>query len=144
MTQVTDAIRTIVRDRAAQRCEYCHFPGQLQVGGFEIDHVRPLSKGGPTTLENLAYACPRCNDRKWVHVEFTDPVAGESAPLFHPRQHRWEEHFEWAGLRRCEIVGKTPTGRATVAALRLNDLESVAMRHELIRLGIPVGSHRSV
>jgi hypothetical protein len=39
--------------------------------------------------------------------------------LFNPRTQRWPEHFAWStdGLR---VVGLTPTGRATVAALRLD------------------------
>jgi hypothetical protein len=40
--------------------------------------------------------------------------------LFNPRIQKWPDHFGWTadGLR---IVGKTPSGRATVAALHLAD-----------------------
>src|SRR5262249_47721993 len=45
---------------------------------------------------------------------------GQTMPLFHPRTQIWAEHFSWSqdGLR---IVGLTPIGRATVAALHLDD-----------------------
>jgi hypothetical protein len=45
---------------------------------------------------------------------------GNEVPLFNPRTQIWSEHFRWDrdGLR---IVGQTPIGRATVAALHLSD-----------------------
>ncbi|WP_242039819.1 hypothetical protein [Anabaena sphaerica] len=45
---------------------------------------------------------------------------GEKVKLFNPRTQVWPEHFYWTedGL---QIVGKTPTGRATVKALHLSD-----------------------
>ena len=48
-----------------------------------------------------------------------DEKAGEEESLFNPRQQKWDEHFRWErdGLL---IAGQTPTGRATVTALRLN------------------------
>ena len=41
-------------------------------------------------------------------------------PLFNPRTQNWFEHFAWTadGLR---IIGLTPVGRATVAAMHLSD-----------------------
>ncbi|HQE92523.1 MAG TPA: hypothetical protein PLH19_09455 [Anaerolineae bacterium] len=41
-------------------------------------------------------------------------------PLFNPREQVWTEHFHWIdnGLR---IEGLTPTGRATVQLLHLDD-----------------------
>ena len=40
--------------------------------------------------------------------------------MFDPRSQRWAEHFRWSddGVR---VEGLTPTGRATVMALRLDD-----------------------
>ena len=37
--------------------------------------------------------------------------------LFHPRQDRWDEHFERNGVL---IVGRTAVGRATVGLLKMN------------------------
>lgn len=61
-----------------------------------------------------------CNRAKGDRTSATDPETGEAVPLFNPRQQCWSEHFRRsdAGLR---IVGQTPTGRATVAALHLDD-----------------------
>jgi hypothetical protein len=46
-----------------------------------------------------------------------DPESGALVRLFHPRRDRWEEHFERNGV---VIVGRTATGRATVALLKMN------------------------
>src|SRR3990172_2813828 len=141
MTRIADELRMAVRERAARCCEYCRIPDRLHIGGFEVDHIVPVSRSGPRVLDNLAYACPHCNDRKWAHVDFPDPATGGTAPLFHPRQDRWEDHFEWSEAFGCEIGGKTPKGRATIACLQLNHPELAAIRRELIKLGIPVTSH---
>ena len=47
--------------------------------------------------------------------------------MFHPRRQRWRDHFRWDGFR---IVGLTPTGRATVAALQMNRPLILAIRRE--------------
>jgi hypothetical protein len=58
-------------------------------------------------------------------VEALDPDTGNQVPLFHPRLDDWERHFRWDGY---ELVGQTPVGRATVAALRLNHLRRIQIR----------------
>ena len=123
MTTISRELREAVVTRAGRRCEYCRLPDRLQAGGFELDHILPTSRGGPISLDNLAYACPHCNDRKWAHVDAADPVTNETVPLFHPRNHPWEDHFGWSPATPFEIVGKTPTGRATVSRLQLNHPE---------------------
>jgi HNH endonuclease len=50
-----------VRERAGDRCEYCHLP---QVGSnipFEIDHIVSRKYQGHTDAGNLALACWYCN-----------------------------------------------------------------------------------
>jgi len=85
-----------------------------------IDHIVPRSAGGSDERENLAAACYRCNEFKGTKTHAVDPATGELVSLFNPRTQKWHEHFVWAngGLH---IVGLTPTGRATVVALRLNN-----------------------
>lgn len=115
----------LVRQRAVARCEYCRMHQSLQGGTFHIEHVVPASRGGDSELANLALACPGCNLHKSNRTEFVDPLTGETVPLFHPRQGSWREHFEWDEF---EIVGLTPTGRATVAALKFNDPRRIRIR----------------
>jgi hypothetical protein len=49
----------------------------------------------------------------------SDPVTLQVVPLFHPLEQSWREHFELESDGTC--VGRTPVGRATTAALRMND-----------------------
>ncbi len=102
-------------------------PDQLQVERFHVDHIVPESRGGETTLDNLASACPPCNLHKWAHIESRDPETGETVPLYNPRVDRWDDHFQWSDANPFEIEGKTPSGRATVVRLQLNDPRVIAI-----------------
>ena len=53
-------------------------------------------------------------------MEALDPVTKRSVPLYNPRTDKWEEQFAWSSTY-TRILGTTPTGRATVAALKIND-----------------------
>ena len=48
--------------RDGNRCQYCgrRFP----TSELSLDHVVPLSRGGPSTWENVVCACLPCNVRK--------------------------------------------------------------------------------
>src|SRR5262245_21625774 len=114
-----------VEAQARRRCEYCKMHQVLQGATFHLEHILPSSRGGPTVLENLAWACPSCNLHKADRVEATDPETSAVVPLFNPRTQRWSEHFRWEAY---EIVGLTPVGRATVSALNLNQARRVLIR----------------
>ena len=109
----------LVRQRANERCEYCHTSERWQYVRFTVDHIAPLAQGGSDTPDNLALACFHCNRRKSDRLTALDPHSGEWVPLFNPRRDDWSEHFVWSsdGLF---IVGLTPIGRATVETLALN------------------------
>ena len=92
-----------------------------------MDHVVPVAAGGTAALENLALACVSCSLRKGARRQAPDPTTGKDQPLFHPRRDVWGRHFHWDGVR---IIGLTPTGRATVAALSMNRSLALAIRRE--------------
>lgn len=117
MTEPSAAVARLVRQRAHDRCEYCRMHQSLQVATFHIEHIIPTSVGGTSSSENLALACPACNLHKASRLAAADLESRTTVPLFHPRLDVWADHFEWSGY---EIVGKTPTGRVTVATLDLN------------------------
>jgi len=96
-----------------------------QAGSFHIDHIQPLAAAGETVLENLALACPSCSLRKGVRMIAKDPQTGQEAPLFHPRRDHFWDHFAFSAPH---LIGKTPTGRATVEALGMNQESTVAAR----------------
>lgn len=117
---VSDATRRLVRERALHRCEYSHADERWQFVRFPIDHITPRSDAGSDEPDNLALACRNGNERRSNRTETVDPETGETTALFHPRQNTWSDHFSWdAG--RLRIVGWTPTGRETLAALDMND-----------------------
>ncbi|MBW3600692.1 MAG: HNH endonuclease [Planctomycetes bacterium] len=108
-------------------------PQHLDVAHFEVDHIRPQAHGGATVYENLAWTCFRCNNAKGSNLAGIDNETDEVERLLHPRRDEWEAHFEWDGPR---IVGRTPIGRATVAALDMNAPSRVAFRQQLIDEGV--------
>ncbi len=109
-----------VRAAARNRCGYCLSPQHLVMARLEIEHIVPLAAGGANDESNLWLSCPICNGHKSDKTTGRDPETGATLPLFNPRLQNWFEHFRWTedGLR---VVGLTPVGRATVAALHLSD-----------------------
>jgi len=82
----------------------------------------------------LWLACRRCNEYKGALTHAPDPLTGKSVRLFNPRRRPWGEHFAWDETG-TEIQGLTPTGRATVEALRLNNQEIVVARRHWVAAG---------
>jgi len=119
-----------VRQRAGHRCEYCHTHQELErFVTYQIEHVIPKQHGGSDDEVNLALACPQCNLHKGPNLAGIDPVSGSIEPLFNPRLHVWDEHFE---ARGPHVLGKTPTGRVTVRVLAMNDQARVDLRRETL------------
>ena len=81
-------------------------------------------------MDNLALSCQGCNGHKYTKQQATDPITGLVVPLFHPRQHRWEEHFAWSEEGHL-VIGRTSIGRATIARLDLNRPRMVLLRQLL-------------
>ncbi|HFE67476.1 MAG TPA: HNH endonuclease [Chloroflexi bacterium] len=125
--KIPDTIRQQVRQRANFLCEYCHTAERWQYVPFTVDHVIPLSQGGEDNFSNLALACFHCNRYKSNQVTAVDPQTNQETPLFNPRKHTWRDHFIWSA-DRLHIIGLTPTGRATIARLRLNRARIIPIR----------------
>jgi hypothetical protein len=115
-------------------CEYCRSPSDCSNSSFSVEHIEPRARGGSNDDNNLAWACMGCNDRKYTAIDAVDPVSGEIAKLFHPRQQRWDDHFSWTADFTL-IVGRSAVGRATVAKLKLNRAELVKLRRILRMAG---------
>lgn len=118
-----------VRERAADRCEYCSLPQSSYPLPFQIDHVRAEKHGGETVESNLALACTHCNRHKGPNIAGFDSETGQTVPLFNPRLDTWEQHFETDGAR---LRGKTATGRVTVEVLKMNGPDQLAVRSALL------------
>ena len=107
-------------------------PQSLYRTPFHVDHVISKQHGGRTILENLALSCFHCNSHKGPNIAGIDPESGALSGLFNPRHQRWEDHFAW---NHAVLVGLTPTGRATILVLAINDPLYVAVREALLNEG---------
>lgn len=132
MRRVPARLRRRVLRRAGGRCEYCRLAQEGQEATFHLDHIRPVARGGSTVSGNLALACVSCSLRKEARRSAVDPVSGRKVALFNPRRQAWTDHFRWDGVK---VVGLTPAGRATVAALRMNRALVLAIRAEEVERG---------
>jgi len=126
------AVERLVRRRAQERCEYCQSPSDVSSAPFSLDHIFPESLGGTSDEDNLALSCAFCNLTKGDRTHALNPETGLRVALFHPRQQRWSDHFCWSEDFSM-IMALTATGRATVAALRLNRPELQNLRRVLVR-----------
>jgi HNH endonuclease len=106
---IPDAVRSDIRKRAANRCEYC----KRDIGNdtFHLDHIDPH---GSDEVSNLALSCHRCNLNKSDHLNWVDPHTGASNRLFDPVIDDWNRHFNISG---GSVHGKSGIGRSTAALL---------------------------
>jgi hypothetical protein len=127
--------RELVRQRAGQRCEYCHFPERvLRYLVFHVDHIiakQHLDEPSDDP-QSLAWACSECNYHKGPNLVSVDPQSKKQADLFNPRLDDWSDHFT---IDRGTIVGLTPTGRATARLLNMNAPRLIRLRRQLIENG---------
>lgn len=126
--------KEIVARRAKYCCEYCLSQAAYSPDPFSVDHIIPRVNSGDNSMDNLALACLGCNNQKFTSTTAIDPVTGEMAPLYHPRQHEWSHHFFW-DEEFCLLIGLTPTGRATIERLDLNRKGVVNLRRVLRSIG---------
>ena len=131
---ITKTLRDRVAEQARHRCGYCLTREDVIGMPMEIDHLIPEVLGGPTEEDNLWLACSSCNDSKGSRIAAPDNVSGEIVRLFDPRHQLWTEHFTWSEEGDM-ILGLTPTGRATVEALRLNRPALVKAREAWVSVG---------
>jgi superfamily II DNA or RNA helicase len=99
--------RFVLADKAGWICQKC---GQA-LTNFHADHVRPYSKGGPTTLDNGQALCPSCNLKKGDRMTILDVWRSKARPC----QEQWfsdfaakidegQSNFLWVA---CPGAGKT-------------------------------------
>lgn len=133
-TIISATLRQRVATAFEFRCAYCQTSQRIIGPLLEIDHIVPTAHAGGSEEANLCLAYPLCNSYKGAQVEAIDPETGVLTRLFHPRQDRWEAHFEWED-GGAKVRGTTASGRATVAALQMNHPGIVATRELWITVG---------
>ena len=130
MSYVPAKLRNLTFERAGGCCEYCRVSQQSSDVTFHIEHIIAVSHGGKTVEGNLALSCLRCNLYKGTNIAAADPLTDEPTFLFHPRRHRWHDHFRLDG---AVIEPLTPEGRATALVLHFNDQERIEQRQLLLK-----------
>lgn len=131
-THITAAQRRLVAARANYLCEYCLIAETDTFLGCQVDHVISEKHGGPTEVENLAYACTFCNQAKGSDIASVDRETGKLVRFFDPRRDEWADHFRLIGSR---IEAATPVGRVTARLLGFNAADRLLERNALIAAG---------
>jgi hypothetical protein len=126
------SVRLLVAPRAGHCCEYCRLPEQSVPVAFHVELIIPKQHQGSDLPNNLSYACSRCNLCKGPNLSGIDSETGQVVTLYGPRRQSWDEHFTWQG---AAIVGRTPTGRATVHVLQMNARRRLRLRARLFARG---------
>jgi hypothetical protein len=126
---------SLVAQRAAHRCEYCHAPEAVFNFPFEVEHIVPGVQRGRDDESNWALSCRSCNLNKSIHLTGWDDASQSEVRLFNPRLDSWNEHF-LDDANTGEVKGVTPVGRATVARLRMNSATQLEARRVWVRLGL--------
>jgi hypothetical protein len=131
---IPDGLRQQVAKDARHRCGYCLTTEKYSGTHLHIEHIVPLAAGGSSERENLWLACALCNIYKGSQTHAPDPLTGKITPLFNPRIQIWTDHFSWSS-NGTHVIGKTDCGRATVAALRMNNAFIVEARQYWVSVG---------
>lgn len=129
---VPTALRRLVAQRASGLCEYCLLHESDGYFAFEVEHVIAAKHGGPTSADNLAYACITCNRNKGSDIASISSRTQSLTRLFNPRTHAWGEHFVMRGLR---IEARTDIGEVSIRMLALNGPDRIAERELLAAAG---------
>lgn len=122
--------RNVVRQRAGERCEYCHIPDHNAELPFHVEHIVANVHQRNDDLSNLAWACPRCNAHKGTNLATLDPDTGDKVDVFNPRQDAWDEHFQ---MDDFVILGLSGIGRGTAELLRVNIPLEIEHRREMMQ-----------
>lgn len=88
-------INLLIRD--AYTCQYC--TSRLKKDEATIDHVRPRSKGGGSTWDNVVVACATCNRKKGNKT-----LKEASMKLLTPPRAP-----EWLPVLNCEFLIDVPS-----------------------------------
>lgn len=129
---VSAALRRLVAERAENLCEYCLIHQDDAFFGCEVDHIISEKHDGPTTAENLAYACVFCNRAKGSDIGSIVRSTGAFTRFFNPRTDLWAAHF---ALDNVTIVALSDIAEVTAHILDFNSSERLLERETLRLIG---------
>lgn len=107
-------------------CGYCQVT-EISVGGeLTIDHFKPRAAGGSDDLDNLVYACQRCNLYKH-HFWPSDDQLRRGERVLHPQRDDLMQHF-FLKHASGQLEALTTTGQFHITLLQLNRPQLVKRR----------------
>ncbi len=115
-----------VRQRFRRSCGYCGVTETTVGGELTLDHYRPRAAGGSDELDNLVYACIRCNQYKSDYWP-DDVDLAQGRRLLQPGIDDAFLHIS-EDESTGRLHGLTPTGAFHITVLRLNRPQLVAHR----------------
>jgi hypothetical protein len=116
----------LIRQRYSYACGYCGITEVSTGGMLTLDHYRPLSAGGDDSLDNLVYACVRCNQYKHTYWPTDDELA-RGLHVLHPLYDILSTHYR-LDLESGLLEPLSETGRFHITLLRLNRPQLVKYR----------------
>jgi hypothetical protein len=132
VTYISVALRQEVIVRAEGCCEYCRLHNDNNFIAHEIDHIIAEKHHGETNAANLCLSCFDCNRSKGSDIASIDLETSKLTPLFHPRHDTWSSHFRLDG---ATILGTSAVGRVTIHVLKMNSVDQIIKRAELLQMG---------
>ncbi|MCW5933050.1 MAG: HNH endonuclease [Fimbriimonadia bacterium] len=145
--RISQEVLNKVRMRASFACEYCGVQETDTGGELTVDHFQPQSLSGSDDLDNLVYACFRCNIYKSAYWHELDTPS-----LWNPRNEPASSHFmesEDGNLVALSEIGVTSIrvlrlNRPALVKYRLTKRENLRRKEILERLLETVRLHHSV
>ena len=130
---IPEALRRRVAERARFLCEYRLMHDDDLPVGCEVDHIIGLKHGGATEMDNLAFACLRCNRHKGTDLASLNWQTRQVVRFFNPRTDRWSEHFQ---LHSAGVAPLTEIGEVTARIFGFNDVRRLEERAALTKVGL--------
>lgn len=128
-----DSERWLLYKQSSGKCQMC---SKELWGVFEVDHIKPFSKGGPTTLDNAQVLCVECNRRKGNLYH--------NLSQFPYELRKWQEraHAAWLNGDTNVLVSATPGAGKTLFALMIAHEELSTGKADQILIVVPTDSLR--
>lgn len=116
----------VVRRLYRYTCGYCGTTETDAGSEMTVDHFMPRAVGGSDELDNLVYACWKCNQFKHDYWPTADDLAHERR-ILHPLLDDLAVHLH-ANEQTGQVQALTATGHFHITTLRLNRSQLVKSR----------------
>ena len=128
-------LRAYIRELWGHRCAYYGKAAWESRTRFELDHVVPRSKGGPTNVGNLVWSCRSCNHAK--ADKDIDAFLAENPERSTAALHRTHRRKPLAAAGAMAWICQTLVKRLKNRGLTIRTTTGADTAHRRKQLGIP-------